>query len=219
MGWALHQGPKCLLIKSRLRLEPALPASSPHPTPPGTPHTQPLAGRSPGMQLSSAPSIWGKHTRRKTGRHSGPRTKAPASAAGRAGTFFLRTTKRVRSTSSVGCWAEPLTLLSLSFFLCTIGVVPGSDPPTLSDTMHSPWQECGSCWCWRLLLTMQIPRPSPTPTPTEPGTRARPPAFIYRFCSWTGCPVTGKTSTDKHFQLCGQGVPTSPSAAVVRKQP
>lgn len=73
MGWAQHQGPKCLLIKSQLGLEPtALPLSSPTGR-----HTQPFSRHPPGIKLS--PQDPGKTQPEKGRKPFRPSTKAQAS--------------------------------------------------------------------------------------------------------------------------------------------
>lgn len=71
MGWALHQGLKCLLIKSQLRLEPALPPASPRPAPRDATHS-PLQGGPLGCHSAQPTASRGKHEQRKTGRRAGP---------------------------------------------------------------------------------------------------------------------------------------------------
>lgn len=157
MGWALHQGPKCLLIKSQL----AWSRCGPPPPAPGTPDTA-LGQAAPGMQLSSAHSIRGKHRQRKTGRHSGPAQRPGVS--GRAG-GHIPLLNNEGDHEHLLCRAAGRGAFHLPGpqFLCTPGMVlPGSDPPALKETVPLKALARGGQGphrCQQLLVKMQIPGP------------------------------------------------------------
>lgn len=140
MGWALHQGLKCLLIKSQLRLEPALP---PPPRPRGR-HTQPSAGAAPweASPLSPQPTASGVNTAEKGRKTFRRGTKAPRhprdrdgwarpSAGQQRGLVAPPTpTPTPRPGSGAGSSLSPLRR---SFLLCPAGLVPVSDPPAFDE--------------------------------------------------------------------------------------
>ena len=137
MGWALHQGPKCLLIKSQLRLEPALP---PPPHPRGR-HTQPFSSQPPGMHLHSAHSIRGKHSRERQedipAQHKGPASSAGPGTGGCIPLLDnkgdMQAPRNPPTPPPAGCWVKLVAPLSCSFLLCPAGLVPVSDPPAFSE--------------------------------------------------------------------------------------
>lgn len=147
-GPGLRRGPKCLLIKSQLGLEPARPAS-----PRDAAHSP--AQAAPWDALGPA-RCSGENTGGERQEDVPAQHKGRAAAAGRPGAFLCSTTK-IGSPSCARRQLQPLASRSLSFLLWTRRLIPGSEPQALKEMMHlkglAPGPagskapaKAGSCW-------------------------------------------------------------------------
>lgn len=99
-------------------------------------HTHsPLQG-SPLRCNSAQPTASGENTSRERQEDIQAQHKRPGVSSRTGGHIHLLDDKGDWSTSSAGRWGKPITLLRLSFLLCTMGMVPVSDPPACNEMTH-----------------------------------------------------------------------------------